>query len=138
MLVHLWPWFSKDIDTMTSKWLICCKYKKQNAEPLKPTPCRLWQQVATDLFEWIKFLWLTIIYATLKLHHWESLYNFILKLKTAFVLHGISEILVSNSGPQFSSQEFQQFLEEYDFEHTTSSLNFLQANGEAEQAVKTV
>ena len=59
-----------------------------------------------------------------------------LKLKTSFALHGISESLVSDNGPQFSSQEFQQFLEEYDFEHTTSSPNVLQANGEAEQVVK--
>lgn len=96
-----------------------------------------WQQVATDLFEWIKFWWWLLF-----MLHWncitENHYNFILKLKTAFALYGISESLVSNSGPQFSSQEFQQFLEEYNFEHTTSSPNFLQANGEAEQAVKTV
>ena len=61
-----------------------------------------------------------------------NLSGIIQKLKTAFALHGISESLVSDNEPQFSSQEFQQFLEEYDFEHTTSSPNFLQANGEAE------
>ena len=33
-----WPGISSDIDAMISKCLICCKYKKQNADPLKPTP----------------------------------------------------------------------------------------------------
>ena len=65
-----------------------------------------------------------------------NLSGVIQKLKTAFALYRISESLESDNGPQFSSQEFQQFLDEYALEHTTSSPNFLQANGEAEQAVK--
>ena len=45
---------------------------------------------------------------------------------------------MSDNGPQFFSQEFQQFPEEYGFEHTTSSPNFPQANREAQRALRTV
>ena len=57
------------------------------------------------------------------------------KLKLIFATHGIPEVIISDSGPQFQSQEFREFAREYDFQHRTSSPGFPQANGEAESAV---
>ena len=59
-------------------------------------------------------------------------------MKGIFGRHGIPECLMSDNGPQFSSHEFQQFSKEYKFERITSSPNYPQANGEAEQGVQTV
>ena len=58
-----WPGINKDIDDMIAKWLICCKHKKQNVEPLKPTPFPEypWQQVATDLFVWKQTSYLLVV-----------------------------------------------------------------------------
>ena len=45
---------------------------------------------------------------------------------------------MSDNGPQYSSLEFKQFAEAYDFCHTTSSPLFAQSNGQAERTVQTV
>ena len=88
--VHLWPWFSKDIDTMTSKWLICCKYNKQNAEPLKPNTLYQWQ--------WVADLWINktlvvnyyLCYTKITSLRIPNLSAVIQKLKTAFALRKLS------------------------------------------------
>ena len=55
-----------------------------------------------------------------------------------FSRFGIPEIVVSDNGPQYSSQEFADFAKAYNFCHTTSSPHYPQSNGQAECTVKTV
>ena len=45
--------------------------------------------------------------------------------------------VVSDNGPQYTSEAFARFAKAWDFEHVTSSLGNSQANGKAESAVKT-
>ena len=59
-------------------------------------------------------------------------------LKELFSTHGIPDIIVSDNGPQFSSDAFRLFTTEYDFVHVTSSPKYPRANGEVERAVRTV
>ena len=58
--------------------------------------------------------------------------------KSIFSRHGIPQTLVSDNGPQYSSQEFAEFATLYGFQHTNSSPHYPQSNGHAEHAVKTV
>ena len=62
----------------------------------------------------------------------------IVHLKSIFTRHGVTQILVSDNGPQYSASSFATFAEEYGYSHVTSSPKFPQANGAAERAVETV
>ena len=59
-------------------------------------------------------------------------------MKKQFGVHGIPAEVVSDSGPQFTSGEFQEFAKEYRFKHTTSPPHYPHANGEAERTIQTV
>ena len=127
---------------MISKCLICCKHKRQNTEPLKPTPFPEypWQKVATVLFEWKKTTYVLAVdyysqYIEVCSLSSTSSASVIHKLKTVFARHGIPDSLMSDNGPQFSSQVFSNFSKDYGFDHVTSSPNYSQASGEAERAV---
>jgi len=60
------------------------------------------------------------------------------KLKQHFSRHGIPDQVMSDNGPQFSSEHFKDFSSTWEFEHLTSSPGYPHSNGMAESAVKTV
>ena len=55
-----------------------------------------------------------------------------------FLRFGIPEKVISDNGPQYDSQEFKKFAKTWKFEHVTTSPRYPQANGKAENAVKTL
>ena len=57
--------------------------------------------------------------------------------KSQFARHGIPDILITDNGPQFSSDKFKSFADTYQFKHQTSSPHFPKSNGRAEKAVQT-
>ena len=59
-------------------------------------------------------------------------------MKYVFSNLGICKECFSDNGPQFSSKEFQEFVKEYQFKHTTSSPKYPQSNGLIESSVKRV
>jgi len=62
----------------------------------------------------------------------------ILKLKSHFARYGIPDQVISDNGPQFTSDKFADFSRTWDFEHLISSPGNSKANGKAESGVKTV
>ena len=58
------------------------------------------------------------------------------KLKEVFSRFGIPDVVHSDNGPQYSSEEFQMFSREWGFSHVTSSPYYPQSNGLAERAVR--
>ena len=140
-----WPGMYKEIEEYVSKCEVCNTYNQgQQREPLisHPVPTRPWQVLAVDLFEvqGQDYLVTTHYYSNFfevdKLVRKTSK-EVIEKLKPHSARHGILDKIVSDNGPQFSSQEFKMFKDCYEFDHVTSSPTYLQSNGKAENAVKT-
>ena len=57
-------------------------------------------------------------------------------MKGQFARFGIPEQLITDNGPQFTSEEFKRFAKKWQFEHKTSSPHYPQSNGKAESSVK--
>ena len=57
-------------------------------------------------------------------------------LKKHFARYGIPRVIVSDGGPQFTSQEFNSFVTSWGISNHTSSPMHQRANGKAESAVK--
>ena len=105
-------------------------------------PSRPWEKIATDIFTLDgKGYLITIDYCS---NFWEvdrlpntKASTTILKLKSHFARYGIPDQVISDNGPQFTSDEFTNFSRTWDFEHLTSSPGNSKANGKAESEVKT-
>ena len=83
--------------------------------------------------------WLTITQGGLTSRNLsdESSHSVIKALKEVFATHGIPDVIMSDYGPQNSTEAFRQFAEAYHFTHVTSSPKYPQANGEVERAIPT-
>ena len=140
-----WPEMSQQIQEFVKKCAICAKESRANLQPMIATqlPDYPWQRVGTDLFQLKGSTYIIVI-------DYFSRYPEVIKLKgttsgrviealkAVFSRHGIPETVVSDNGPQYSSQEFTDFARQYDFCHLTSSPLYPQSNGQAERGVQTV
>ena len=105
-------------------------------------PDRPWEKIGVDLFELnSKNYLITVDYLS---NFWEidRLYDLgsktvISKLKSHFARYGIPSTVVSDNGPQFSSEDFAKFARTWEFDHYTISPRHSHANGKVEPAVKT-
>ena len=140
-----WPGISAQLEKYIANCPECIKNKMLPKEPLTPTPLPQypWQRIATDLFHLENKTYLITIdyfsrYPEVISLSFTTSKSVILALKTIFSRHGIPETVVSDNGPQYSSEEFKQFAQHYNFSHVTSSPHFPQCNGQAERGVNTV
>ena len=137
-----WPGLSTQIEKFIKACPQCAKENTPRREPLMPTslPDYPWQKIATDLFtlDGKNYILVSDYFSryleVMKLTCTTSS-SVISALQSLFAKFGIG--VVSDNGPQYASQEFSKFAQEYSFKHTTSSPHFPQSNGHAERAVKT-
>ncbi|KAK7107442.1 hypothetical protein V1264_015374 [Littorina saxatilis] len=144
--ILFWPGMSTEIHKTVASCPICIQ--KQNSNPKEPllphtVPTRPWQKIGTDLFTWEKKDFMVTVDYYSRYFEVDELTTttsatIIRKLSSHFARHGIPETLMSDNGPQFGSEEFQQFAVSWDFQHTTSSPGYPQSNGLAEKTVHTV
>ena len=144
--VLFWIGMGQDIERKVRSCGICAEYQNQNAkEPMltPEIPDRPWSKLGIDLFELKSNNYLLVVdYLSkwpeiVKLDNLSSR-NTIDHLKGLFSRYGYPDVVVSDNGPQFVSQEFKRFEKDYGFSHVTSSPRFPQSNGQAERAIQTV
>ena len=140
-----WPGITKDIKEVISTCATCMAHQpSQSKETLlsHDIPTRPWQKVASDLFTWNNKQFLVTVDYYSRYFEIDELpsttSNAIIKrMCQHFARHGIPQILISDNGPQYISEEFAQFAKAWDFEHRTSSPHYSQSNGLAEKTVHT-
>ena len=141
--VVFWPGINSDINNIVDNCETCQRPQhKYQKEPLKPypVPTRPWQVVGTDLCEIKKQDYLVIVDAYLGYPEViplssQSSNAVIKEMKATFARHGIPDIVHSDNGPCYSSQEFADFKNKWGFKHITSSPHFPSSNGLVEKAV---
>ena len=133
-----------EIRDFVSQCSVCNTLRpEQCREELKPheLPTRPWSKVGTDLFTFDGKNYIVTVDYYSNFIEMDKLSDTTSKtaietLKKQFARHGIPDILVSDNGPQYSSDEFRQFAKHWEFRHITSSPRHPQSNGKAESAVK--
>ena len=141
-----WSGINKDILKQYNSCKTCIKYSKsQRSEPLQshPTPELPWHTVAIDLFKTknSKYLLLVDYYSRFPvLHKLGSTTSKVLvqEIKAVLAEFGVPNIIVSDSGPQYISAEFKDFMKQWQIEHTVSSPRNPWPNSMAERCVQTM
>ena len=140
-----WPGVSQSIAEKIQNCTTCAKDKVPKREPLlvTPLPDYPWQMVGMDLFELLGAHYLLVVDYFSRFPEIAKLTSttsaaVITSLKSIFARHGVPQIVRSDNGPQYVSQEFLTFAKMYGFQHTNSSPRYPQSNGQAERTVKTV
>ena len=105
-------------------------------------PDRPWSRVAEDQFKLHSQDYIVLVdfysdFIEVKKLEENTSSSVVEFLKEQFSRYGIPDSLVTDNGPQFSSQEFRQFALDWEFVHVTSSPHHHKANGKVESAVKT-
>ena len=119
------------------------KRRAQSRESLISTllPDRPWKRIGIDLCEYNKQNYLVIsdYYSRfIEILHMPTTTTaqVVTKLKATFARYGVADEVVSDNGPQFSSEELKKLACELAFTHITSSPHHPQGNGHAERAVQ--
>ena len=139
-----WPGLSHELKQVADTCSICQQMKPKNKkETLKQhddgaTP---WNKVGIDLFEIEGRTYLVAIdyysnFIEVEYMLSTTTTKVITVLKKQFARFGIPTTVISDGGPQLSSQEFENFMKEWGITHKLSSPGHQQANGKAEAAVK--
>ena len=140
-----WPGMNAQVKEYIQSCEICLSTgSRQQKETMIPHDANShpWSKVGLDLFDFNQQTYLvTVDYYS---NFFEIDYlasttsrDVIHKVKAHFSRYGIPDTVISDNGPQFSSEEFLNFSKRWGFNHITSSPKHSQSNGLSESAVKT-
>ena len=127
--VLFWPNMNKDIEVKVANCKVCQEHQLANARELmipRETPELPWQSFATDLFSLENMDFVLVVDYYSRYFEIERLRNtktstVIKKIKAIFARHGVPQEVISDNGPQYSTEEFSHFSEKWGFRHVTCS-----------------
>lgn len=141
-----WPNIDKDIEFMI-KSCEPCQLTQPNPEkssliPWTPTESA-WKRIHIDFADVRGFSLLIVVDSFSK---WVEVFKtkdmttsfVITKLRETFCRYGLVDTLVSDNGRQFTSAEFQEFLNQNGIRHILTAPGNPSTNGQAENFVKTI
>ena len=139
-----WLNIASDIKQIADMCETCQEMKPRNPpEPLRQHSDggEPWQKIGLDLFEIAGKHYLAVVdyysnFIEIDLLTTMTSVRIVTLLKKHCARYGIPRMIVSDGGPQFTSQEFNSFVEDWGINHVTSSPMHQRANGKAESAVK--
>ena len=138
-----WPGIKHQVEQLVRSWPACTQAHLAHRQPMISfLPNHPWEKVASDLFELNGKTYLLVAdyfscYLEVQTLTTTTSASVIRALKAIFSRHGIPAVLMSDKGPQYSSQKMKDFANQYNFKHVTSSPHYPQCNGMAERMVKT-
>ena len=140
-----WPGMMSQMKRLVKTCGVCVKHAAPVTEPMIPSklPDYPWQIIASDLFQLQGKTYLLLVdyfsrYPDI-VHLTDTTSRGVINaLCSIFSRLGIPEILMSDNGPQFDSNEMREFAERYGIELVSSSPHYPQSNGLAERTVKTI
>ena len=103
-----------------------------------------WEVVGTDLFNCNNHEYLIIAdyyskFPIIQKMNGLTTSNMVIStMKQTFSEHGIPSRVVSDNGPQYSSEAFKEFSQQWQLDHITSSPNFPKSNGFIERRIQTI
>lgn len=146
-----WPSMSQDTRAFVSSCSVCARSKSSNQQPAGllhplPVPKRPWSHIAVDFVTGLppsagNTTILTIVDRFSKAVHYLPLPKLPTATETAnlliqhvYRLHGIPSDIVSDRGPQFTSQVWKAFCQSFGTSSSLSSGYHPQSNGQSERA----
>ena len=140
-----WPAMTTDIKNKIANCEACLENKPMaEKEPMiiHQIPTRAWQEIAIDFFsvKSVEYMVVVDCYSSyIELFKMtrktsQAVQN---RLEELFSRHGIPEIIYSDNGSPFQSEEYENFAKDSAFKIVTSSPKYPQSNGKVENAVNT-
>lgn len=140
-----WPNMTKDIIKLIGNCGPCQKVANSNTKEIifqRDLANLPWEIIAADIFELDQKYYLVVVddfSGFVECAYLKDISSaaVISKIKEIFARFGPPQLLITDNGRQFVSEEFKSFCKKWDFRHTTSPYH-AQSNGLAERAVQTV
>ena len=142
-----WERINADIENMIKN----CSIYQENlpAQPKKTLqphdiPSRAWEVVDTNLFycnnhEYLIIADYYIKFPIIQKMNCLTTSNMVIStMKQVFSEHGIPSRVVSDNGPQYSSEAFKEFAQQWQFDRITSSPKFPKSNGFIGRQIQTI